>query len=40
MLNADKIKEGYKYLSKLNKDKFKIETFIREFENKLKYTKL
>jgi len=40
MLNVDKIKEGYKYLSKLNKDKFKIETFIREFENKLKYTKL
>ena len=32
MLNINKITEGYNYLCKMNKDKFKIETFINEFK--------
>ena len=36
MLNINKIKEGYNYLRKMNKDKFKIETFINDFTNKIK----
>ena len=36
MLNINKITEGYNYLSKMHKDKFKIETFINEFRKTLK----
>ena len=32
MLNINKITEGYNYLCKMNKDKFKIETFINELK--------
>ena len=35
MLNINKITEGYNYLYKMNKDKFKIENFIREFTETL-----
>jgi len=35
MLNMNKITEGYNYLSKMNKDKFKIETFINDFKKTL-----
>ena len=35
MLNINKITEGYNYLNKMNKDKFKIETFIYNFKKTL-----
>ena len=35
MLNINKITEGYNYLYKMNKDKFKFDTFIREFSGTL-----
>jgi hypothetical protein len=35
MLNINKITEGYNYLYKMNKDKFKIETFLNEFKKVL-----
>ena len=35
MLNINKIMDGYNYLHKMNKDKFKIETFISELKKTL-----
>jgi len=35
MLNIEKITEGHKYMSKMDKTKFKIETFIHELKNTL-----